>query len=51
MANTKDTKTVGVILDMEFYNEIKALADKQERNLSWIIRKALQNYLENNKDD
>lgn len=45
----KETKTISVILDKEFYEELKELAKKEERNFSWIVRKALKEYVDSRK--
>lgn len=45
----KETKTISVILDKDFYEELKEVAKEEERNFSFIVRKALQEYLDKKK--
>lgn len=42
----KDTKTISVILPLEMYEAIEKVCEEEERNVSYIVRKAIQEYLD-----
>lgn len=48
MAEKKEKTTICVILDKELRDAVEAIAEKEERNLSYIVRKALQEYVDKN---
>ncbi len=41
----QDTKFVTIRLSIELYNKLREQADKEERNISQLIRKAIKQYL------
>lgn len=46
MDTTKKTKTISVILPMEMIEELEKIMKEEERNMSWIVRKAIQEYID-----
>ena len=45
MEKTKN-KTISVILSDEMRAELDKIAAEEERNLSWVVRKALQQFID-----
>jgi metal-responsive CopG/Arc/MetJ family transcriptional regulator len=50
MADSK-SKTISVIISAEMVAALEEKMKKEERNMSWIVRKAIQEYLENHKGE
>jgi len=48
MVEKKEKTTICVILDKELRDAVEAIAKKEDRNLSYIVRKALQEYVDKN---
>lgn len=48
MAQNKEKTTICVILDKELRDAVEEIAEKEDRNLSYIVRKALQEYVDKN---
>ena len=48
MAKT-ETTTINVVVPVELRLQLEGIAAKEERTLSWIVRKALQEFVENKK--
>ena len=48
MTVKKEKTTICVILDKELRDAVEAIAKEEERNLSYIVRKALQEYVNKN---
>lgn len=46
MENKPKNKTISVIVSEEMRADLDRIAVQEERNLSWIVRKALQNYID-----
>lgn len=37
---------IGIIIPDEMRDQLEEIAQEQDRNLSWIVRKALQQYID-----
>ena len=48
MAKTEST-TINVVVPVELRLQLEEIAVKEERTLSWIVRKALQEFVESRK--
>jgi predicted transcriptional regulator len=44
----KKPETFTLRIDPDLRKELQKLADKQERPVGWIIRKAIENYIKEN---
>jgi predicted transcriptional regulator len=42
---------ISIILPDEDKNLIEKIAKSQERNLSWVVRKAIQDYIKKNSEE
>jgi len=48
MAKT-ETTTINVVVPVELRLELEGIAQKEDRTLSWVVRKALQEFIEQRK--
>jgi len=46
MSKDQDKTTISVVIPVEMRNKLIAIAAEEERNLSWIVRKAIQDYID-----
>ena len=46
MKKEQEKTTISVIIPIETRNKLNKIAKEEERNLSWIVRKAIQDYLD-----
>ena len=46
MGKEQDKTTISVVISVEMRNKLEAIAAEEERNLSWIVRKAIQDYID-----
>jgi len=42
---SKETRTISVIIPVEIKEALDDVAKKEERTLSWVVRKAIEEYL------
>ena len=47
MSEEKKSKTISVILPGEMISALEEIMKEEERNMSWIVRKAIQEYIDN----
>lgn len=50
MEKKSKNKTISVIVSDEMRAELEKIAAEEERNLSWVVRKALQQYIDGRQD-
>ena len=50
MAKSNDTVTLSVIVTKEMREQLEKVAKEEERTLSWIMRKAIQDYLDSKEN-
>ena len=51
MSNMPKSVTISLAIPAELKEAIEKVAGKEERSLSWIVRKAIQEYLEKYKGE
>jgi predicted transcriptional regulator len=51
MLNMPKSVTISLAIPAELKEAIEKVAEKEERSLSWIVRKAIQEYLEKYKGE
>lgn len=47
---TSSFRTISATIPIGLYDRLRAAADRNDRPISWIIRQALQNYLDEIED-
>ena len=46
----QETTTINVVVPVELRKALEEIAAREERTLSWIVRKALQEYIESKEN-
>lgn len=48
---TKKTESIGIRCTEELLKELEKIAEEKERSISYIVNKAIEEYIRSNKND